>query len=207
MTVEVVVFDIGNVLIGWNPEAHFDRRIGADRRRALFAEVDLHHMNEQIDLGAPFRDSIYALAEQHPEWRDDIRDWHDSWIEMITPVIDHSVTLLRRLRAKGVPVYALSNFGVESYAFAQTRFDFLNEFDREYISGRMQVMKPDPRIYAAVEADVACGPGALLFADDRADNIAAAAARGWQTHLFEHPQGWADRLVAAGLLSAAEAAP
>jgi len=207
MTPEIVIFDIGNVLIGWNPEAHFDRRIGVARRKALFAEVNLHDMNEQIDLGAPFRDSIYGLADRHPEWRAEIRDWHDSWIEMITPVIDHSVSLLRRLRAKGVPVYALSNFGVDSYAFAQTRFDFLNEFDCEFISGRMGVMKPDARIYTAVEDSVECPPGALLFADDRADNIAAAAARGWQTHLFEHPQGWADRLVSAGLLTQTEAAP
>jgi 2-haloacid dehalogenase len=207
MTADVVVFDIGNVLIGWNPEAHYDRRIGPERRRALFSEVDLHTMNEQIDLGAPFRDTIYAKAEQHPEWRGEIRDWHDSWIEMITPVIDHSVTLLRRLRAKGVPVFALTNFGVDSYTFAQSHFDFLNEFDREFVSGRMKVMKPDPAIYEAVEAGTGVAPGRMLFTDDRADNIAAADARGWQTHLFEGPEGWAARLVAAGLLTEEEAAP
>lgn len=207
MTPEAVVFDIGNVLIGWNPEAHFDRRIGAERRSALFSEVDLHGMNEQIDLGAPFRDTIYAMADRHPEWRGEIRDWHDSWIEMIQPVIEPSVTLLRRLRAKGVPVFALSNFGVESYAFAQTQFDFLNEFDREFISGRMQVMKPDPRIYAAVEDSTGLAPGGILFTDDRPDNIAVAQARGWQTHLFEGPEGWAARLVAAGLLTPEEGAP
>ncbi len=204
MTPEAVIFDIGNVLIGWNPEAHYDRRIGEARRRALFAEVDLHGMNEQIDLGAPFRETVYAMADRHPVWHSEIRDWHDSWIEMIQPVIAPSVGLLRRLRAKGVPVFALSNFGVESYAFAQTKFDFLNEFDREFISGRMRVMKPDPAIYAAVEESVGLAPGALLFADDRPDNIAAAQARGWQTHLFEHPQGWEARLVAAGLLTPEE---
>ena len=69
----------------------------------------------------------------------------------------------------------------------------------------MAVIKPDAEIYARVEADCGIAPGALLFADDRADNIAAAAARGWQTHLFTGPEGWAARLVAEGLLSTEEA--
>lgn len=206
MTPEAVVFDIGNVLIEWNPEAHYDRRIGEARRRAMFAAVDLHGMNQRIDMGEPFRETIHAMADQHPEWRDEINDWHDSWIEMIQPVIEPSVRLMRQLRDKGVPVFALSNFGVDSYAFAKTRFDFLNEFDREFISGQMEVMKPDPRIYEAVERITGIAPTALLFTDDRADNIAAAAARGWQTHLFEGSAGWGARLAEEGLLSRAEVA-
>lgn len=206
MTPEAVIFDIGNVLIEWQPERYYDRVYGEARRRALFDAVDLHWMNERVDRGEPFREVIYETAEQYPEWRAEIRDWHDSWIELATPVIDHSVTLLRRLRAKGVPVHCLTNFGVESYAYAQTQFDFLNEFDIEFVSGRMQVTKPDPRIYELVEQGVGVPPGAILFADDRDANIAAAEARGWQAHLFDGPEGWAARLVAAGLLTAEEAA-
>lgn len=204
---EAVIFDIGNVLIEWQPERYYDRVYGADRRRALFAEVDLHWMNERVDRGEPFRDVIYETADLYPEWRIEIRDWHDNWIELASPVIAHSVTLLRRLRARGVPVHCLTNFGVESYAYAQTQFDFLNEFDSEFVSGRMQVTKPDARIYEMVEAGLGLAPGAILFADDRPDNVAAAEARGWQAHLFEGPGGWAGRLVAAGLLTPAEAAP
>ncbi|MEM8728631.1 MAG: HAD family phosphatase [Pseudomonadota bacterium] len=200
-----VIFDIGNVLIEWNPERFFDRTVGEARRRALFAAVDLNGMNDQIDLGAPFTETIYAMADAHPEWRDDIRIWHDRWIEMASPVIPHSVHLLRRLRAKDVPVFALSNFGVESHAFAGTQYPFLTEFDRQYISGHMKCAKPDPEIYRRVEADCGLAPEALLFADDRSDNIAAAQARGWQTHLFAGPQGWADCLVAHGLLTEDEA--
>ena len=205
MTPAAVIFDIGNVLIEWQPERYYDRVYGPARRRALFAEVDLHWMNERVDRGEPFREVIYETAEQNPAWRAEIRDWHDHWIELATPVIDHSVTLLRRLRAKGVPVHCLTNFGVESYAYAQTQFDFLNEFDIEFVSGRMQVTKPDPRIYEKVEARLGIAPGAILFADDRAANIAVAEARGWQAHLFDGPAGWAARLVDAGLLSAEEA--
>ena len=200
-----VIFDIGNVLISWRPENYYDRVYGADRRRALFAEVDLHGMNERVDRGEPFRDVIYETADLYPEWRAEIRDWHDNWIELASPVIPHSVTLLRRLRAKGVPVHCLTNFGVESYAYAQTQFDFLNEFDMEFVSGRLRVTKPDPRIYEMVEAGLGLAPGALLFADDRPENVAAAEARGWQAHLFDGPAGWAERLVAAGLLTASEA--
>jgi len=207
MKPEAVIFDIGNVLIEWQPERYYDRVYGEDRRKALFNEVDLHWMNERVDRGEPFRDVIYETAETYPHWRAEIRDWHDNWIKLATPVIDHSVTLMRRLRAKGVPVHCLTNFGVESYAYAQTQFDFLNEFDIEFVSGRMQVTKPDPRIYELVEDGVGVAPGAILFADDRDANIAAAEARGWQAHLFDGPSGWADRLVAAGLLTEEEAKP
>ena len=206
MTIDAVIFDIGNVLIEWQPERFYDRAIGQERREAMFAAVDLHGMNELVDLGHPFTETIYHTAEQNPEWRAEIRMWHDNWIELATPVIDQSVRLLRALRAKGVPVFALTNFGVESYAYAQTQFDFLNEFDREYVSGRMKVTKPSAKIYEMVEADCRVAPGALLFADDRPDNITAAQARGWNTHLFDGPQGWADRLVAEGLLTPQEAA-
>lgn len=203
--VKAVIFDIGNVLIGWQPEAYFDSTIGPDRRRAMFAAVDLHGMNDRVDLGEGFRDVIYEVAETYPEWRAEIRDWHDSWIKMAAPAIDHSVRLMRALRARGVPVFSLTNFGVESYTYAATHYDFLNEFDRDFISGHMRVIKPDVRIYEMVEdASGLSGPD-LIFADDRADNIAAAAARGWKTHQFESPGGWAARLVAEGLLTAEEA--
>ena len=203
--IEAVIFDIGNVLIEWQPERHYDSIMPRARREAMFAAVDLHAMNDAIDRGAPFRETIYAEAEKHPEWRAEIRRWHDDWIHMASPAIPHSVRLLRALRAKGVPVFALTNFGIESFAYAQTQYDFLSEFDRAYVSGQMAVIKPDAEIYARVEADCGIAPGGLLFADDRADNIAAAAARGWQTHLFAGSEGWAARLVAEGLLSTEEA--
>ena len=79
------------------------------------------------------------------------------------------------------------------------------DFDRLYVSGRMGVIKPDPRIYQMVEEDCGLPPASLLFTDDRADNITAAARRGWRTHQFESWQGWAARLVAEGLLTAKEA--
>lgn len=205
MQPEAVIFDIGNVLIEWQPERFYDSVIGEERRREMFDAVDLHGMNDRVDRGEHFTQTIYATAEDYPEWRDEIRMWHDRWIEMAAPAIDHSVRLLQALRAKGIPVFSLTNFGIQSFDYAATHYPFLLEFDRPYISGHMGVIKPDVKIYQMVEADCGVAPQALLFADDRPDNITAAAARGWQTHLFTGPQGWADRLVAAGLLTEEEA--
>jgi 2-haloacid dehalogenase len=205
MTVEAVVFDIGNVLIEWQPERYYDSVIGEARRRTVFETVDLHAMNDRVDRGENFCDVIYETADQYPELRDDIRIWHDNWIEMASPPITHSVRLLQALRAKQVPVFALTNFGVETFEIAQGTYDFLNAFDRAYVSGHMKVIKPDAEIYEQLETDCGVAPASLLFADDRLENIEAAAARGWQTHLFEGPSGWAARLVGAGLLSEVEA--
>ncbi|WP_309663706.1 HAD family phosphatase [Tabrizicola sp.] len=205
MQPEAVIFDIGNVLTRWQPEAFYDRVIGIDRRQELFAAVDLHEMNLRVDAGALFRETIYATADQHPDWAVEIRWWYDRWIELASPRIEGSIALLRALRAKGVPVFSLTNFGSYSYEEARDRLDFLSEFDREYVSGRMGVVKPDPQIYAMVEADCGIAPERLLFADDKAENITAAARRGWRTHQFESWQGWAARLVAEGLLTETEA--
>lgn len=205
MTIKAVIFDVGNVLIEWQPERFYDSEIGEARRKALFSEVDLQGMNFQVDLGAPFRESVYDLAELHPEWGDEIRMWHDNWGEMASPAIDHSVRLLRALRARDVPVFALSNFGIETMDYAETIYGFLGEFDRRYISGHMAVAKPDEQIYWRVEQDCGIAPDALLFIDDKPENIAAAENRGWQGHLFEGPDGCATRLVDEGLLPAADA--
>lgn len=202
---QAVIFDIGNVLTRWQPEAFYDRVIGEERRRALFAEVDLHRMNDIVDEGALFRETIYDWADRHPHWQAEIRLWYDRWIELASPRIDGAIALQRALRAKGVPVFALTNFGKYSFEEALPKMDFLTDFDRLYVSGQMGVIKPDPRIYQLVEEDCGLPPDRLLFTDDRADNITAAARRGWRTHQFESWQGWAARLVAEGLLTTKEA--
>jgi len=206
LAIEAVIFDIGNVLIEWNPERYYDRIIGENRRKSLFTEVDLHGMNAKIDLGADFTRTIYETADRHPDWRDEIRQWHDNWVELAEPVIDHSVHLMRALRRNGVPVFALTNFGIGSFALAENIYPFLAEFDRRYISGHMGMVKPGAEIYQMLENDCKIAPERLLFADDRPDNVTAAQRRGWQGHLFESAPGWAARLVAEELLSVHEAA-
>ncbi len=207
MSVEAVVFDIGNVLIEWQPERHYDAKFGEARRRAMFDAIDMHEVNDRVDRGADFKATIYGAAEAAPEFAAEIRDWHDAWLSLAGPAIQHSVTLLRALRAKGIPCFALSNFGIGTFEIAEVEWPFLTDFDRRYISGYMGQVKPETPIYEMLEADCGVSPKGLLFADDRADNIEAAAARGWQTHLFDGPEGWARRLVAEGLLTTEEALP
>ncbi|MGC1496248.1 MAG: HAD family phosphatase [Sulfitobacter sp.] len=206
MKPEAVVFDIGNVLIEWQPERFYDAKIGIEKRKAMFAAVDLHAMNDRVDMGEDFRETIYATAEEYPDWHAEIRMWHDNWIEMAAPIIDHSLRLKNALLSAGVPVFSLTNFGIQSYDLAATHYPFLREFDQDFISGHMGMIKPNPRIYEALEKASGVAPEALLFTDDRAENIEAAAKRGWQTHIFDGPEGWADTLVIAGLLSKEQAA-
>lgn len=199
-----VVLDIGNVLIDWQPEAFFDRRMPAEARARMFEEADLQGMNLQVDRGADLHATVMATAERHPRWAPMIRLWHDCWLEMASPAITESVQVMMALRRRDVPVFALSNFGISPFEMARRAYPFLDAFDRRWISGHLGLVKPEPEIYARLEAQSGVAPERLLFTDDRADNIAAAQARGWQTHLFTTPRNLAARLHAAGLLSEEE---
>ena len=200
MTVHAVVFDIGNVLIEWQPERFYDSVIGPERRRQMFAELDLHAMNDKVDAGADFRKTVTDFADANTAWRDEIMMWHDRWTDMATPAIDASVEILRALRRNSVPVFALSNFGVQTFEIAKPVYPFLDEFDRPYISGSLGVTKPDPKIYQIVEDDSGVAAENLLFIDDRLENLVAAQERGWQVHHFDGAEGLQSRLQTAGLL-------
>lgn len=206
MSINAVIFDIGNVLIEWQPERRLAERIGADRAASLFAAFDVHAMMTRIDAGGDFADTIEETALAHPDWQQEIRLFRDEWNAIARPEIPHSVRLLRALRARGVPVFALTNFGARNFPLSAAQFPFLSEFDRHYISGEMCLVKPDPAIYEAVETDCGFAPETLLFTDDRDENIAAAHARGWRTHLFDGPELWAHTLVEHRLLTRKEAA-
>ncbi|MCA0858597.1 MAG: HAD family hydrolase [Phaeobacter italicus] len=205
MPIDAVVFDIGRVLIEWDPERFYDSRLGEAERMRLFQEVDLLGMNEGLDRGDDFKSAVYGLAERHPAWADEIRHWHDSWLKMAYAEIPHSVRLLRNLRRAGVPVFALSNFGIGPFELASTVYPFFKEFDQAYVSGYLGTLKPEPEIYEHLERGSKVAPNRLLFTDDRPENIAAAAERGWNTHLFTTPDTLARRLVDEGLLSEEDA--
>lgn len=200
MTPDAVVFDVGNVLVDWDPEGYYDRAIGRIARTRLFREVPLHDMNARIDAGAPWQETVAWTAEENPRWRRDILSWRDHWEEMIGPVIEDSAALLAALRHRGVPVFALTNFGRETFDRARELFPVLREFDGAVVSGHVGVLKPDPEIYRLFEERSSLVPERLLYTDDRPENIAAAEARGWHTHLFEGPRGLGRRLVVEGLL-------
>ncbi len=98
---QAVVWDIGNVLVGWDPEGYYDARIGPERRRRFLSEVPIHAENLRMDAGVPFDDSIAPLAVRHPEWAAEIMAWRDDLLAMLQPVIFRSVALMRALRRRG----------------------------------------------------------------------------------------------------------
>ncbi|NNE80959.1 MAG: HAD-IA family hydrolase [Silicimonas sp.] len=197
---KAVVWDIGNVFALWEPEAHYDRLIGPDRRARLFAEANLHEMNEAIDLGTHSRDAAYSHAEKFPEWRAEIRRWHDDWTRMFSTPVPGTSDLMLELNATGARSVALSNFGANTLAAAKEYIPALNTFAQEFVSAHLGVVKPYPAIYAALEDGTGLSGEALIFTDDRAENIEVAAERGWKTHLFQGAGDWRDRLVAEGML-------
>lgn len=198
---KAVIFDIGNVLIEWQPQRLYAELIpDEDARRTFFEIAAPEAMNDEIDRGAPFRETVYEHAEKFPQYRDLIRAWHDRWLDMASPSIPGSWAILRELKSLDVPVFALSNFGVESFAYAETIYPVLGQFDQRYISGHMKLIKPDPQIYAELEAASGLQGAELAFFDDRHDNIAAAKEFGWQAHVFTDPNGMLVNLNEMGLL-------
>ncbi|MEO1000540.1 MAG: HAD-IA family hydrolase [Pseudomonadota bacterium] len=195
---EAVVFDIGNVLIEWDPAKVYGPLLPDPE--AFFARTGLHEMNLAVDRGRPMGEAVAERATAHPADADLIALWESRWAEMARPAIPGSVALLEALRGRGVPVYALSNFGAETFEVARGMYPFLDLFDGRVISAHHRTIKPEARIYEILEEMAGRRGGGLFFTDDRADNIAAAAARGWQTHLFDGPEGLAAALRNAGLL-------
>jgi len=112
-----VVFDVGNVLLRWDPRNLY-RKVFADeaRRERFLAEVCSPDWNLEQDRGRSFADAVHALLPRHPEWAAEIRAFDARWQEMVTGAIEANVDVLRRLRADGVPVYAITNFSREKYA-------------------------------------------------------------------------------------------
>ncbi|WP_420569241.1 HAD family hydrolase [Thalassovita sp.] len=198
--IQAVVWDLGRVLIEFDPEAFYDREIGETRRKQLFQAVDLHAYNLRVDEGEPLLETFQEAARAAPEFTTEIMFWATRWIEMASPSIPGSVALLEQLKAQGTRLLALTNFGVDTFEIASAHYPFLGLFDELYVSGRLKQIKPDAGIYDALEQGCGLPPESLLFTDDRPENIAAAAARGWKTHLFEGPQGWADCLAHHGVL-------
>jgi 2-haloacid dehalogenase len=198
--IKAVVWDIGDIFALWEPEAFYDRLLGKERRKQFFEDTKPHAMNVDFDLGADGHTLTRAHAKKHPEWAQEIHLWIDAWPEMFSTVVPGSAEIVEALAAKGVRQLALSNFGAETLEIAKQMHPALQRFDEEYVSAHLGVAKPDPAIYEALETGSGLSGAELIFTDDKQENIDAAAARGWKTHLFKGAAGWRARLEAEGLL-------
>ncbi|MGO4327604.1 HAD family hydrolase [Cupriavidus sp. 2TAF22] len=205
MTVSAVVFDFGGVLFDWSPEYLYRELIPDAAQRASFlSEVCSPAWNIRQDAGRPLQEATEQLVAEHPAQASLIRAFYGRWPQMLRGVLGDGVDLLRRLHAAQVPLFGLTNWSSETYPHARRMGDFLDVFRDILVSGEVGVAKPDPAIYRLMHARIGThlpgiAPQEMLFIDDNAANVAAAAALGWQTvhHVSAGETGRA--LRAAGL--------
>ena len=197
----LVVFDIGNVLLRWDPRNLYRKVFDDEERMERFLATALAmDFVSHTDVAEDFAGALEARAKDFPEFAKELRMFHKRWIETLGGPIEENVALLRRLRAAGKRVYALSNFAHETFALAERNHDFLGEFDDRVISGHVGVVKPEPRIYQILFERVGRPASELLFIDDSAANVHAAEALGMPAVHFRAGVDLESELVARGAL-------
>jgi 2-haloacid dehalogenase len=200
-SIGAVVFDVGGVLIDWDPRYLYRRLIPdeADMERFL-AEVCTPQWHAQHDLGASYDDTIPALVAAHPEWADEVRAWDARFPDMYGGTFEGTVDLLADLRARHLPVFASTNWGAHSWALARARYDFLGWFDGALVSGEVGMAKPDPAFFDLLVTTFGLAPAQTLYIEDNLDNLRAAGRRGFVTHHFVSPAALAADLRRRGLV-------
>ncbi len=195
-----VVFDLGGVLIDWNPRYLYRKLIPDPAAMERFlAEVCSTEWRLPFDLGAPMAAAVAELAARHPEERHLIEAYLDRWAEMLGGAVDGSVEILEEVRAAVPSLYALSNWPAETFPHARARFGFLEWFDGIVISGEAGLQKPDPAFYRLLLERTGIAPDTTLFIDDVAENLAAAEALGMTGVLFTSPEQLRGELARFGL--------
>ena len=184
-----IVFDIGMVLIHYDPNLPFQRLIpDADARRWFFENVCTSEWNIEQDRGRTWEDAEAVLIADHPEHEENIRNFRRHWHEMLPNVIAGSVEILEKLVADGRDVTLLTNWAADTFVEARGRFPFLEKPRGVTVSGEIGLIKPDHRIYEHHSAAFGLESGATLFIDDNLKNIEAARAYGWKAIHFTDPQ-------------------
>lgn len=197
-----VIFDVGNVLYGWDPDSFLVRQIADDEARLRFIEeTDLYGWHETLDGGRPFDKAAAELSEKFPQYAQLISAWGERFGETITDPVPGVHALVEALDARGVPLFAITNFSADFWAPFRAREEaFFRRFRSIVVSGEEKMLKPDPAIYYLALDRFGLRPAQALFIDDRQVNIEAALAVGMQAHLFTSAEDLCARLEAEGLL-------
>ena len=178
-SIDTVIFDLGNVLIPFNPRWLFRTMLPDEASiDAFFAETDFEAWNIQMDAGQPFAEGIASHSRKFPHHRPLFEAFFDRWHETVGEPITESVDILRTLQQRGIRTYALTNFSAETFPLAVARFPFLNDFDGTVVSGIERLVKPDPSIYRLLMDRYTIEPSRAVFIDDRLENVEAARAVG-----------------------------
>ena len=197
----IVVFDIGNVLVRWDRRYLYRKVFDDEERMDRFLSTALGmDFVSHTDVTEDFAGAVAARAKRYPEFAEEIHLFHERWIETLGEPIEENVALLRRLRASGKPVYALSNFAHETFALAERKHDFLSEFDDRVISGHVGLVKPDAGIYEILFKRAGRQPSELLFIDDSPPNVRASESLGMPAIHFTSGVNLEKELVARGAL-------
>jgi 2-haloacid dehalogenase len=180
-----VVFDVGGVLIDWDPRHLFRRIIADEQEREWFLrEVCSPEWNLEQDRGRPWADAVADAIARHPAHEPSIRAYDERWLETIGGVDEDVAALVREVRGTGLPTYALTNYSAEKWLLSRDRLDILREFDAVVVSGEERVAKPDERIYRILLRRYDLDPATTFFTDDVAANVAGACAVGIDAERF-----------------------
>jgi 2-haloacid dehalogenase len=184
--VAAAVFDIGGVLVDWNPRHLFDRLIADPEEREWFVTTVVSaEWNHAMDAGRSVDESIATLSDRFPDQRHLIEAWWTQWPEMLGDEVPGTRAIAETLKGSGLPLYALTNWSAETWPHGVGKFPFLGElFDGIVVSGREGVAKPDPQIFRILIDRFDLDPGTTFYVDDLPANVSVAAELGFVAHRF-----------------------
>ncbi len=197
-----VVFDIGNVLIEWNPEHLYRRLIPDDEERRIFLEtICTMDWNIQQDLGRTWDEAVRILSAKFPAWTDLIKAYSEQWHDMVSGEVEGTRALLEKLQDRSVPLYAITNFSSEKFNETKDRFPFLKTaFLDIVVSAEEHLVKPDHRIYETLLRRNSLVASKCYFIDDSLANVDAARKIGMSAHHFTNAATLETELTALGLI-------
>lgn len=189
--IDAVVFDLGGVLIDWNPRHLYRRLFGADVEgmERFLAEVCTQGWNEKQDAGRSWEEAIAEATALHPQHTAMIKAYRECWEEMLGGALTDTVALLDELRGTGLRLLALTNWSQYTFPYGLARYPFLQWFEDIVVSGREGVIKPDPAIFELLLSRSGQQAGRSVFIDDTLKNVEAARRLGFHAiHFRNAPQ-------------------
>jgi 2-haloacid dehalogenase len=190
--IDTVVFDIGQVLLEWDPR-HLYRTIFDDPTDMewFLSEVCPYSWNLEQDRGRPWPEAEVEAIGRHPKHAAEVRAYRARWSEMVPRDIAGTVAILRSLQQQNVPLYAITNFAADTFVEAQLRFPYLAEFRGVIVSGRERLLKPDPAIYHRLAEAYGLHLNRCVFIDDSRPNCDTAQRLGMAAIHFTSPEATA----------------
>ncbi len=199
-SIETIIFDLGGVLIDWNPRYLYRKIFDEDEMEYFLTEICSPEWNEQQDAGRSWDEAIAMLVEQYPDYEEAIVAYNERWREMLGGAVQGSVDILTHFyENKDYRLYALTNWSAETWPVATKEFPFLNYFEGVLVSGEEMMKKPDPRIYNLILDRYDIDRGKAVFIDDSLKNVEGARAVGLPAIHFTSPDQLRESLEQVGI--------